>query len=75
MSESMFVALMNTIALLGMKERPSKDEAVAYNHLLAYAGSVARINTLLIGEEIERKLDATHEHPRADRPRPASRVA
>ena len=75
MSESMFVALMQAIAILGTKERPSKDEVVTYNQLLAYAGSVARVNALLIAEEIERKLDATHEPDAPDRPRPAARVA
>lgn len=71
----MFVALMNSVALLGSKDRPTKAEVVAYNQLLEYAGSIARFNRLLIEEEIERKLDAAAPNDTRDRERAATRVA
>lgn len=73
MTPEMFVALMNSVAFLGMKNVKTKEETLAYDHLLAYAGSISRFNTIVVNQEI-RKLD--EEYPDVNRnSRSTQRVA
>ncbi len=57
MNPEMFVALMSTICMLGMKEHRSKEETLAYDNFLAYSGSVARFNRLVVEDETSKALD------------------
>lgn len=76
MDSAMFIALMNALITLGMKDVRTKEESLAYGNFLDYAGSVTRFNKLLVDEEIRRQLDPERENPHAPRrPNTAARVA
>lgn len=57
MTPEMFTALLQIIFFLGSKDTRTKEETLAYNQFLAYAGSLARYNRLAVDDEIELKLD------------------
>jgi hypothetical protein len=71
----MFIALMNVLLVLGQKGDRTKEEVLAYDHFLGYAGSVARYNRLVVEEEIDRKLEPERWPDAPRRPNPAARVA
>lgn len=61
MNEAVYIALHNSINMLGMKESRTKEEELAYNSFLRHASAFSRFNTLLIGDAINGHLDATDE--------------
>ena len=75
MDSSMFIALMNAVIVIGQKDRPTKEEVLAYGNFLDYAGAVTRFNRLLVEEEIDKLLDPERSPHAPRHPNTQARVA
>ncbi len=62
MDPQMFIALLNSIAILGSKDGRTKEETLAYNAFLGHAAAISRYNRLVVEDAINQHLDYTHEH-------------
>lgn len=62
MDPQMFVALLQTVAVLGSKDRRTKEENLAYDAFLGHAAAISRYNRLVVEDAINQHLDYTYEH-------------